>query len=91
MWPTSRPPSIDLFEGLTKWGEVRIRPEHRENIHYIELRRIGKDEQWKPLFGFTLVGGQVMFRLMAQKNERTVVYDPSTNSFSDLAGSQKNG
>lgn len=83
--PTSRPPTLDVFEGLSKWGECRLRPEHRENLTYVELKKHGRDEEWKPLFAFMVVGGQVVFRLQAATNGRTVVYDPTTNTFSDLS------
>jgi hypothetical protein len=76
-------PTLPVFEGLTQWGDTRLRPEHRENTLYLELRRQGTEE-WKPLFAFVAINGRIAFRLMAEKAERMVVYDPTTHTFADV-------
>lgn len=80
--------SLDIFSGLTKWGEVRLHPKHLENTITVEVKRVGREEQFKPLFTFTVVNDRLAFRVEAEHNSRVVVYDPKTGQFSDLAGNQ---
>lgn len=78
-------PTLDLFEGLTRWGKVRLRPEGRDNTMKVELKRDG--EEWKPIFTFIAVAGKIAFRIDVGSSGRDVVYDPSTGTFSNLAPS----
>lgn len=75
---------LPIYEGLTQWGWARITPEHGENLVHLELKRLGKDEVWKPLFSFVALDGRIVFRTNAENNGRMVVYDATTNTFSDL-------
>ena len=74
---------LDVFEGLSKWGAVRLRPDHLENVIYVELLP-QHTEEWKPLYMFTIIGGRVAMRVLAEKNDRVLVYDAATHTFSDL-------
>lgn len=80
-------PTLPLMEGLSRWGTVRLRPDHLENVVHVELLQASKPELgWRPLYSFTAVAGKVAMRIRAEKNDRILVYDATTNTFSDLAG-----
>jgi hypothetical protein len=78
-------PTLDVFSGLNKWGEIRLRPLHRENLILVELRHIGAREEFKPIFGLTAIGDRIAFRVYAERSERTVLYDPVTYTLSNVA------
>lgn len=81
-------PRLDIFEGLQKWGEVRLRSHHLDNTMYVELRR-DRTEQWKPLIAFIAIDGKIMLRIMAESNNRVVCYDGITGTISDVASQSK--
>jgi hypothetical protein len=78
-------PRLELFEGLKKWGEVRLIPTTRDNSISVELRRYRTDD-WKPIFAMISVDGRIACRLMAEKNDRVLIYDDTTHTFSDVVG-----
>lgn len=62
----SEPLSLDVFEGLGKWGEVRLRPHHLDNLIHVELRRVG-ESMWKPILTFVVVGDRIAYRTYPER------------------------
>ena len=82
-------PTLQVREGLAVWGEVRLSSHNHDNIIVVELKPLYGD--WRPIYQFISLHGRIAMRVMAEKNDRVLVYDAATNSFSDLAGVAKVG
>ena len=77
-------PTLDLFEGIKKWGQIRLRPEFApDNLIHVELREEGT-EVWKPIYVLCAVAGKIAMQAKVGHSGRNLIYDPDTHSFADL-------
>jgi len=51
---------LDLFEGLRKWGAVRLRLSPAGDTCYLELKPVDRD--WKPILRLTIFEGKIFLQ-----------------------------
>lgn len=76
-------PTIPIYEGTSQIGDLRIRPKYLENLVFIEFKRIDS-EQWTPMFQMVALAGQIAFSTVPVLGKKVKVFDPATNTISDL-------